>query len=217
MVQCILISPHNAAICQTLLAYPPLDPNSTHRWLVADKLQPWQPAVWQILCRKMWRRRMDWPVGVSYGHTHTHSVGTSEVCRQIEKKVSMFQLFPMSSNRHGYFFSIPNPCSQIFWASSAAVSVDVWSPFCQKLWMQVQSCGVNAQGHVWLCLHVHHESLPELSVIGSSGRRILTPQWSESTKTGVVTCWSSARKHENFQCNYQLSSLLPGWLAELQE
>lgn len=31
----------------------------------------------------------------------------------------------------------------------------------------MQSCEVNARGHVWLCLHVHDESLPELSVIGS--------------------------------------------------
>lgn len=54
LAECVLISPHIAALFyQTMQTYPPLDPNWNGYWLVHRKLQPWQPAVWQIL---WWRR-----------------------------------------------------------------------------------------------------------------------------------------------------------------
>lgn len=83
--------------------HPP-DPKQSGYWLVHRKLQPWQPAVWQILFWRMWREEK-WACRCLIPDTHTdrqtQTVGIS---------VSVYTAgdrneWKMITNRRLYLFS----------------------------------------------------------------------------------------------------------------
>lgn len=177
LAECVLISPHIAALCQAMQAYPPLDPNWNGYWLVHRKLQPWQPAVWQILWwrrsrEENWTCRCLFPDSQTDRHRHlcgVYTVGDSMVkilktddlsCSAFSTKPSipplMFQTNPLRTE----------PPTALLPSSSVSVFVFACSSFCREA-VKGESWGVGlsqevmvkAWGGVWLCSHVHDESL----------------------------------------------------------
>lgn len=130
MAQCMLISPHITAICQPLLVYPPPHPPGpqVNSLLIGGR----QTATMATSClANPLLEDVEEEDGLACGCLVQTS--TQTVCAE-RNKIHRVWASTRDLHRHGYFFSKPNPCSQIIRSSSASapVFVDVWSPFCQK-------------------------------------------------------------------------------------